>query len=120
MIDRRRLACVLVLGMVGMPLAARARWADLKPDRAAALAAELVRPKVDIIVVSGGAAIGQAAKKATRTIPIVVVSDPMFFAQRERIVDLAPKRRLPGKAAKALRLSIPTSFLDRADHVIPP
>jgi putative ABC transport system substrate-binding protein len=50
------------------------RSADGKLDRLPALAAELVRRKVDIIVTSGGAAT-RAAKEATRTIPIVMTND---------------------------------------------
>ena len=44
------------------------------------LAAELVRLKVDIIVAAGGTGIIQAAKNATKTIPIVMTgggSDPV-------------------------------------------
>ena len=50
------------------------RSADGKLDRLPALAAELVRRKVDIIVTSGGAAT-RAAKEASRTIPIVMTND---------------------------------------------
>jgi putative ABC transport system substrate-binding protein len=54
------------------------RYAGGKPDRfpelAAELATELVRLKVDIIVVAGGTGIIQAAKNATKTIPIVMAS----------------------------------------------
>jgi len=50
------------------------RSADGKLDRLPALAAELVRHKVDIILTSGGAAT-RAAKEATRTIPIVMTND---------------------------------------------
>jgi putative tryptophan/tyrosine transport system substrate-binding protein len=54
------------------------RFADGKFERLPALAAELVRLNVDIIVASPTAA-AQAAKKATSTIPIVMVSvgDPV-------------------------------------------
>jgi putative ABC transport system substrate-binding protein len=48
------------------------RYADGKRDRFSALAAELVRLKVDVIVVVGGTV--AAAKHATSTIPIVVGS----------------------------------------------
>src|SRR5215510_9404189 len=50
------------------------RSTEGKSDRTAALAAELVRQKVDVIVTacSGGT---RAAKKATSTIPIVMASD---------------------------------------------
>ena len=44
-----------------------------KLDRFPELAAELVRLKVDIIVVAGGGRTIRAAKNATKTIPIVMV-----------------------------------------------
>ena len=50
------------------------RHAEGKFDRLLALAAELVRLKVDIIV-SGGPTVTRAAKEATTTIPIVMVQD---------------------------------------------
>ena len=49
--------------------------AEGKPDRLPALAAELVRLKVDIIVTAGPSAT-RAAKEATSTIPIVMTQDP--------------------------------------------
>jgi putative ABC transport system substrate-binding protein len=48
------------------------RSAEGKRDRRPELAAELVRLKVDIIVVSGGGETIQAVKNATKTIPIVM------------------------------------------------
>jgi putative ABC transport system substrate-binding protein len=48
------------------------RSAEGKLDRRPELAAELVRLKVDIIVVSGGLGTIQAVKNATKTIPIVM------------------------------------------------
>ena len=54
------------------------RWAEFKPDRASTLAAELVRLKVDVIVSTGGPIPILAAKKATKTIPIVFTAgDPV-------------------------------------------
>jgi putative tryptophan/tyrosine transport system substrate-binding protein len=50
------------------------RFADGKPERLPALAAELVRVKVDIIVTAGPIPT-RAAKEATSTIPIVMVYD---------------------------------------------
>ena len=50
-------------------------FADGKLDRLQALAAELVRLKVDVIITAGGVAT-RAAKKATNTIPIVMTNDP--------------------------------------------
>ena len=54
------------------------RFAEGKPDRMPELAADLVRQKVDLIVTSGGAT-PLVAKKATSTIPIVIVGagDPV-------------------------------------------
>jgi putative ABC transport system substrate-binding protein len=49
------------------------RYSEGKQDRRPALAAELVRLKVDIIVVAGGDQTVLAAKNATNTIPIVMV-----------------------------------------------
>jgi ABC-type uncharacterized transport system substrate-binding protein len=56
------------------------RYTEGKPDRAPELATELVRLKVDIIVAAGGPTWIQAAKNATKTIPIVMVgagADPV-------------------------------------------
>jgi len=50
------------------------RYADGKPDRLPALAAELVRLKVDVIV-SAGPSPTRSAKQATVTIPIVMAFD---------------------------------------------
>jgi putative ABC transport system substrate-binding protein len=51
------------------------RYAEGKQDRVLALAAELVRLKVDVIV-SGGSTVTRSAKEATVTIPIVMAQDP--------------------------------------------
>jgi putative ABC transport system substrate-binding protein len=48
------------------------RYTEGKVDRAPALAAELVRLQVDVIVVGGGVGPLRAAKNATKTIPIVM------------------------------------------------
>ena len=66
------------LGWVeGKNLVFEYRFAELKPERVAELAAELVRLKVDLIVTSGVPP-ALAAKKATSTIPIVAsVTDPV-------------------------------------------
>ena len=54
------------------------RFAEQKPERLPELAADLVRLKVDLIVVTGAPA-ALAAKRATTTIPIVMTSagDPV-------------------------------------------
>jgi ABC-type uncharacterized transport system substrate-binding protein len=50
------------------------RYAEAKPERLPALAAELVQLKVDVIV-TGGEAATRPAKEATSTIPIVMAQD---------------------------------------------
>src|SRR5262245_14736489 len=50
------------------------RYAELKPDRVPALATELVRLKVDVIV-TGGAGLTRAVKEVTTTVPIVMAQD---------------------------------------------
>jgi putative ABC transport system substrate-binding protein len=67
------------LGYVeGRNIAIESRWTEGKDDRLPALAADLVRSKVDVIVAETGAAT-RAAQQATRTIPIVMslVNDPV-------------------------------------------
>ena len=56
----------------GQNIATEYRYAEGKRDRFPELAAELVRLKVDIIVVAGGNRVVRAAKNATKTIPIVM------------------------------------------------
>jgi putative tryptophan/tyrosine transport system substrate-binding protein len=55
----------------GRSIIVEARWADGKTDRLPSLAAELVRLKVDIIIVLGAGA-SVAAKEVNKTIPIVM------------------------------------------------
>jgi putative ABC transport system substrate-binding protein len=64
----------------GQNISIEYRYAEGKRDRFPELAAELVSLKVDIIVVAGGTVILQAAKNATKTIPIIMTgggSDPV-------------------------------------------
>ena len=64
------------LGYVeGKSIVIELRSADGKVDRLPALAAELVRLKVAVIVTGGGAPT-RRAKEATSTIPIVMTNDP--------------------------------------------
>ena len=62
----------------GKNIAIEYRYAEGKPNRYPELASELVRLKVDVIFTSSDPAV-QAAKKASKTIPIVfaAVSDPV-------------------------------------------
>jgi putative ABC transport system substrate-binding protein len=92
------------------------RYADGKPDRLPALAAELVRLKVDVIV-SGGSTATRPAKEATSTIPIVMAqdTDPVgngFVASLARpggnitgLATLAPE--LSGKQLELLKEIVP-------------
>jgi putative ABC transport system substrate-binding protein len=63
----------------GKNIAIEYRFAEQKPKRLPELAADLVRLKVDLIVVSGISA-ALVAKKATATIPIVMTTagDPVY------------------------------------------
>jgi len=64
----------------GQNIAIEYRYAEGKVDRFSELAAELVRLKVDVIVVAGGPVWVQAAMNATKTIPIVMMgtgTDPV-------------------------------------------
>ncbi|MDP2605540.1 MAG: ABC transporter substrate-binding protein [Deltaproteobacteria bacterium] len=92
------------------------RSAEEKLDRLPALAAELVRLKVDVIV-TGGAIVTRAAKEATVTIPIVMTQDvdPVgtgFVASLARpggnitgLSRLAPE--LSGKQPELLKETVP-------------
>jgi putative tryptophan/tyrosine transport system substrate-binding protein len=55
----------------GQSISVEYRWADWKPDRGSALALELARLKMDLIVATPGAAAVRAVQTVTKTIPIV-------------------------------------------------
>ena len=63
----------------GQNAAIEYRWAEGRYDRLPALAAELVKRRIDVIVTQGGIPPTRAAKSATSTIPIVfaVGTDPV-------------------------------------------
>jgi putative ABC transport system substrate-binding protein len=102
----------------GQNIAIERRYAEGKRDRAPELAAELVRLKVDIILVAGGDTWIRAAKNATKTIPIVMTgqgSDPVeagFVQSLARpggnvtgITNL--NRELGGKRLELLKEAVP-------------
>src|SRR5262245_14459 len=72
----------------GQNIAIEYRYAEGKVDRAPELAVELVRLKVDIIVVGSGDQWIRAAKNATKTIPIVMTgqgTDPVSAGHVESL-----------------------------------
>jgi ABC-type uncharacterized transport system substrate-binding protein len=102
----------------GQNIAIEHRYAEGKRDRAPELASELVRLKVDIILVAGGDTWIRAAKNATKTIPIVMTgqgSDPVeagFVQSLARpggnvtgITNL--NRELGGKRLELLKEAVP-------------
>jgi putative ABC transport system substrate-binding protein len=102
----------------GQNIAIEYRYTEGKQDRFPELAAELVRLKVDIIVVAGGTGLIQAAKNATKTIPIVMMgfgSDPVEAGLIESLArpggnvtgltNLGPE--LGGKRLELLKEAVP-------------
>src|SRR5918999_4494338 len=102
----------------GQNIAIEYRYSEGKRDRPPELAAELVRLKVDIIVVASGDQWIRAAKNATKTIPIVMTGvgiDPVEAGHVESlarpggnvtgITNLA--RELGGKRLELLKEAVP-------------
>jgi putative ABC transport system substrate-binding protein len=102
----------------GQNIAIEYRYSEGKADRYPELAAELVHLKVDIIVVTGGDIPIQAAKNATKTIPIVMTGpglDPVeagFVESLARpggnvtgVTNLGPE--LGGKRLELLKEAVP-------------
>jgi putative ABC transport system substrate-binding protein len=102
----------------GQNIAIEYRYAAGKQDRYPELAAELVRLKVDLIVVAGGEGMIRAAKNATRTIPIVMVgagADPVEAGLVESLARPGGNvtgltnltRELGGKRLELLKEAVP-------------
>ena len=102
----------------GQQIAIEYRHAEGKSDRIPELAAELVRLKVDIIVVQQGATMVLPAKNATKTIPIVMVgpgSDPVKAGLVESLARPGGNvtgltnlcRELGGKRLELLKEAVP-------------
>jgi putative ABC transport system substrate-binding protein len=102
----------------GQNIAIEYRYAEGNRDRASAHAAELVRLKVDIIVVAGGSPWVQATKNATKTIPIVMVgggADPVVAGLVESLARPGGNvtgltilnRELGGKRLELLKEAVP-------------
>jgi putative tryptophan/tyrosine transport system substrate-binding protein len=102
----------------GQNIATEYRYAEGKRDRYPELAAELVRLRVDIIVVSGGDPLIRAAKNATKTIPIVMTGagdDPVKAGLIESLAHPGGNvtgitilaRELGGKRLELLKEAVP-------------
>jgi putative tryptophan/tyrosine transport system substrate-binding protein len=116
----------------GQNIATEYRYAEGKIDRYPELLAELVRLKVDIILVSGDIPV-RAAKNATKTIPIVMLgtgSDPVEAGHVESLARPGGNvtgitnlpRELGGKRLELLKEAVPK--VDRVavfyDPALPP
>ena len=77
----------------GQNIAIEYRYGEGRPNEESELAAELVRLKVDIILVAGGTIWVQAAKNATKTIPIVMVGSPSDPVEAGLVESLCASRR---------------------------
>ncbi len=105
----------------GRNVAIEYRWAEGQYDRLPALAAELVRRPVAVLVATGGSATAHAAKAATTTIPIVfgIGTDPFktgLITSLSRPVGNATgvyflTGALEGKRLGLLRELVPTGAL---------
>jgi len=102
----------------GQNIAIEYRYGEGKSDRFSELAAELMRLKVDIIVVAGGSVWVRAAMNATKTIPIVMVGigiDPVEAGLVESLARPGGNvtgvtnldRELGGKRLELLKEAVP-------------
>jgi len=102
----------------GQNIAIEYRYAEGKRDRYPELAAELVRLKVDIIVVAGGVRPVRVLMKATKTIPIVMVGGGIDPVEAGLVESLARSggnvtgltnlsRELGGKRLELLKEAVP-------------
>jgi putative ABC transport system substrate-binding protein len=102
----------------GQNLVIEYRYGQGKQDRYFQLAAELVRRKVDIIVVVGGDILVHAAKDATQTIPIIMSGGGLDPVEAGLVESLAHpdgnvtgvtnlSRRLGGKRLELLKQAVP-------------
>jgi putative tryptophan/tyrosine transport system substrate-binding protein len=114
----------------GQNIAIEYRYAEGRPDREPGLAAELVRLKVDIIVVAAGDVTIQAAKNATKTIPIVMMglgSDPVRAGHVESLARPGGNvtgltmlnRELGGKRLELLKEAVPKLAVSRFSTIRP-
>jgi putative ABC transport system substrate-binding protein len=112
--------------VVGRNVAVEQRSAEGRPERLEALAAELVELKVDLIIAAGTSAV-IAAKRSTRSIPIVIAgaSDPVGFGLVTSLahpggnitgLSDSPGREIEGKRLQLLKEVVPN--VDRIGVVL--
>jgi ABC-type uncharacterized transport system substrate-binding protein len=117
-VEAIRLALRALGNIDGQNVAIEYRYAEGKQDQAPELLAELVRLKVDIIVVAGGNEWILAAKNATKTIPIVMVGAGVDPVEAGLVESLARpggnvtglttlSRELGGKRLELLKEAVP-------------
>src|SRR4029078_2311543 len=116
--DATRLALRELGYIEGYNIVIEHRYAEGKQDRQTALAAELVRLKVDVMLVSGGEPPIRAAMNATRTIPIVMTGQGRDPVKAGLVASLARpggnvtgltnfSRELGGKRLELLKETVP-------------
>ena len=102
----------------GQNIATEYRYTETNPNRAPELVAELVRLKVDVIVVAGGGDLVKPAKNATKTIPIIMVGAGVDPVEAGLVESLARpggnvtgitllSRGLSGKRLELLKEAVP-------------
>ena len=102
----------------GQNIASEYRYAEGKRDRSPRFLAELINLKVDVIVVAGGNSWIQAAKNATKTIPIVMVGRGLDPVESGLVDSLARpggnvtgitnvSRQLSGKRLELFKEAVP-------------
>jgi putative ABC transport system substrate-binding protein len=102
----------------GQNIAIEYRYGEGKQDRFPEVAAELVRLKVDVIVVAGGSPVIRPAMNATKTIPIVMMGQGLDPVKEGFVESLARpggnvtgftnfSRELGGKRLELLKEAIP-------------
>ncbi len=114
----------------GQNIATEYRYAEGKNDRYPELVAELVRLKVDILLVSGAEPVVRAAKNATKTIPIVMMgsgNDPVVAGHVESLARPGGNvtgitlldRELGGKRLELLKEAVPNLPVSRFSMIRP-